>query len=259
MRVTRTSFEFSKAEARALLSHASPDVDRAHIAGVALDLAAARAFATDGHRAVVAQGRPDSPIADARAALTVPRAEWDRALRMVPPRGVLVARLAPDPGADATALGWPASLVCLEARDVPGDDGRILAGIQAKAPDALPPPILEVMPQVNLDVDRVAWATLNVAYLADLALVARAANPDEKHPPLRIYAPTTALDPVAFEFPSKDDSTHWRAVIMPVRDDTPAVVLAPQARRDDAPNVVRLPEPATAETPKRKRARRAAT
>lgn len=265
MRVTDNAFVFSKAEARALLAHASDDETRMHLAGVTLDHAAARAFATDGHRAVVAQARPDSPTASPRKPLVVPREEWTRALKMVPHSGVLVARLGPgtvDDGAP-TALAWPERLVALEARSTVNgethDDGPLLAGIQARAPDVTPPPIMQVIPPINLQDSRVAYCNLNAKYLADLALVAKAADPAGCA--LRMFAAVDLLSPIVFRCPSKDGATDWIGVVMPIRagdrDEPAAPILHPEKpalATDD--NVVQLPAaapPADEKKPARKR------
>lgn len=211
MIVTAHSVTVSKPEIDALIRHAlKGDEERAHLCSVTFDLGAGRAFASDGHRAIVARSQVDR-VGDGLVAV-VPRAALERASRMTPRTGSLEILLGPAPSAAAErSLGWPKGLVSLQARDADGTD---CGATSCQAADVQPVPLDQVVPRPDALADRCAWVRVNASYLADLDRVQRAAGATG----IVCWAGGEKLSPVLFECQGTTE-THWTIVVMPMLGD----------------------------------------
>lgn len=247
MHVTKDAMTFTRPELRALLAHASTDDTRPHLWGVAIDLTRGRAFATDGHRLCLTQARVTPTLTTAVAACVVARDVLERAVRACGTRGRIAIRryaLTEATAGSSSVLGAGDDYVSVEVLD---ENDKQLVTAHARIGAAAPPQIDAIVPVQDLKAKRTVWTTLDARYLADLALVAAAA---ETTAGVRCWAATGPLDPVLHDVDG--ETAYWQIVIMPVRgDEAPKVPVAPET---PAPTVVQLGAPPVAtDTPKRRR------
>lgn len=183
MQAIDDEIEISKAEARALLKHASTDVTRKHLASVHFALnGKATAVATDGHR--LARCEVDASGGFEWTAL-VPRDALESAAKMASPK--VPIRVKPK---------------CLAVGD---------ATVAYDENDLKFPPYEQVIPAPSDKPE--PGVAVNTAYLASLDLVGRAC--ESRSVAARIY-PAGALDPVRFDVGTGGEYP-WTVVIMPVR------------------------------------------
>ena len=155
MKCERGIFAFSKKQAKALAAHASRDSTRTFLYGVTLEPARGRAFASDGHRALVGQCSGEQWCPGAPPCV-VPINAWDRAVQAMRARDVL--RIQPPgtaaPAADGEqALPPPArnAVLAVSGPGTPvwGEPGNGPAALQVAVPDCDPPPVDAILPQLD--------------------------------------------------------------------------------------------------------------
>jgi hypothetical protein len=175
----------TKRQAVALLKFASKDMaKRATLCAIHVehDGNSAVAVATDGHR--IAQLRTTTEC-EAFEAFDVPRSTVEAAVKLMPTKGTIVL----------TADGIEVGDIVLPFEAPPGsfpNYSLILPTFDRAGGDAF---------------------FVNPSYLADLRLIG--ASLATKCPRIRVIPPEHPLAPVAFV--ASDDTTEWRAVIMPMR------------------------------------------
>lgn len=210
MKITRdenhkVQWHFTKKELVALLSHMSGDIARTSQCGLALDAAHGRAYATDGHRAIVCEYRAIVCQGDAY------RAEPD----------VLVRR---DTIERATALPGSEDIV-LTIGD--GNVTCVRGGVQFAESLSSQSPISLVHAnfQPNTTGERCSAQGFNGEYLADLGNVVKACpvvvkknakGKNEKSVPhVAIAYGATELDPWIATIESPTNETRWTIYLMP--------------------------------------------
>lgn len=250
MYVTKDTMTFSKPELRALLAHAGSDDTRPHLCGVAVDLARGRAFATDGHRLAMAQAKVTPSVTASVAACVVARDALERSIKACSSTGRIAIRryaLTEATAGSATVLGAGEDYIAIEVLD---ENDKALTTAHARIDQAcLAVPVDQLLTPQNLTAPRCVWNTVNPAYLADLALVARAAQAVG----VRCWAATAPLDPIFHD--CDGETAYWQIVIMPVRSDESPTVEAADGVDAAAPPPTpeALPPANDAAAPKRRR------
>lgn len=224
----------AKAEVSALAAYATTDTTRVALGGVWIEREFMRAFATDGHRAIMARRLGGHWIGRAPAVL-VPRATMIDAARMC--RAHDAVRIfaggrhgAEDGGGRTLGAGAVIGLQIVDTRRRTAE-GECLVRTSLHCPvqpdDVKPPPIDHVMrvPVEGSEPGAPVFA-VNVSYLAEVALLCKAATV----PSVLVYPGSDAEAAVGFRATDETTATEWTAVVMPVKAHVPSVT-APDAVR----------------------------
>ncbi len=197
----KVQWHFTKKELAALLSHMSDDAARYHQWGLALDAEHGRAYATDGHRAIVCKvGTVHSP----ENAVLVRRDTIERAMAL--------------PGADD---------IVLTIGDVAVTCARGGVEFSESIATTKPLPLVHSNFQSNTTGERCAAQGFNGEYLADLGSVVKACPPvvkknlrgklERSTPHVAIHYGATELDPWIATIESPANETRWTVYLMPCR------------------------------------------
>ncbi|NIR28713.1 MAG: hypothetical protein GWN84_05235 [Gammaproteobacteria bacterium] len=229
MHLENREFVLTRADVKAILKFASRDETQDNLAGVWIDPARSRIFATNGHALAVAQCRGD--IVSHEPPRLVPTAELAAALKHLKKAVLRVAFAGGETGGEHQLSAGDRSVVL--TIDGKARSGRAPYSLPVvRCPDVRPPPIDHVIPRVDAATKpRCAWATFNAAYLELAPLVAAAVDEDRgggKVGAIEFWFPEAPLEPAVLLCSS--DSVEWTVVMMPVRDARqPARVTADEA------------------------------
>jgi len=101
--MTTVTYTFTKPALKALLSNASKDTHREHIATIALALDGSAVAATDGSALVLRLEHPDDDPRRSREWRGLPRETAETALKAIPAKGCALVRVTREGADDATA------------------------------------------------------------------------------------------------------------------------------------------------------------
>ncbi len=204
MKITRddnykTQWHFTKKELVALLSHMGTDDTRREQYGLALDAEYGRAYATDGHRAIVCKVKT---VHSPENAVLVRRDTIERAMAL--------------PGAEDIVLTNVDTAVSCARGDVH------LTNLPAPVK---PLPLNNSNFEPNSGVTRCSRQAFCGAYLADLGNVVKACPPivtknargktEKRTPAVEIRYGATELDPWIAVIESPTNETKWTVYLMP--------------------------------------------
>lgn len=212
MKFNSTTVEFTKSELRALLAHASDDETRPHVAAVYFDGRDKLAAATDGHRLAVCVGE-----GEARTWISlVPRAVLDTAVKTAKAESFVLhfaVRTIEAFGKAPKFGGNTASRLATFTYDAPKDDALSF------------PPFRQIMTPAAANG---VITGFNAEYLADLALVQRAAKETSNACGVLFCAPDALLAP------AKCIIGSWTVMIMPMRVENDDAATLAEIRRAEA-------------------------
>ncbi len=196
MLISENTLYLSKTEAKALLTHASTDIARIHMAAVMIESGSStRMVATDGHRLAVAE----CPGQLTHGGL-LGREDLERAVKVLGSKEVLA--IVPNGGAHMT-LGIAY-----------GEGGPVTRGVQVKLLDSNYVPWQQVLPGADkAQKTGVGVLGINADYLGDLGQVAKACG--KRNGSVRLCLPQSDLDPVRWE--CAGNGATWEGCVMPVR------------------------------------------
>lgn len=195
-------WHFTKAELTALLSHMSTDTTRLRLCGLALDIEHGRAYATDGHRAIVCETVFER---ESGALVLVPRNAIEHAMRL--------------PGKANDEISLTPRHGKIVVRRVGTEMVRDLS-------TAIPPPIDFLKTNLNETGERCKSQAFCGDYLADLGNVVKACpkwytadtrKPTRHTPSVDITYGVTELDPWVATIRSPGNATTWTIYLMPCR------------------------------------------
>lgn len=210
-------FQLTRADLKALAAFAGRETDRRYIAGVWIDPARSRVFATNGHALAVAQCRGD--VVSHEPPRLVPIEELDAAIKHVGGRDALRIAFVGGSGSDATQLPAGDRAVVLTVDGSPRRPPYALPVVHC--PDERAPSIDQVIPRIDAATKpRAAWATFSGRQLALAGLVADAVDRDGRRTgsegAIEFWPAECPLEPAVLL--CAGEHVEWSVVIMPCRD-----------------------------------------